>query len=102
MTTEIIGYTQGSCVPCSGTGLRDADTICPTCGGSGGRVPVYAPDLTVTASPPIVATTQAAPGAETPASTPLADAPQLEAASVAPPPQDASGAALSTEGTATA
>lgn len=27
---------SGTCVPCSGTGLRDQDTLCPTCNGSGG------------------------------------------------------------------
>ena len=27
---------KGTCVPCSGTGLRDEDTLCKTCNGSGG------------------------------------------------------------------
>lgn len=33
---------SGTCVPCSGTGLRDQDTLCPTCNGSGGVVEVKA------------------------------------------------------------
>lgn len=28
---------RGTCVPCSGTGLRDEVTLCPTCDGSGGK-----------------------------------------------------------------
>ena len=44
-------YTEGTCVPCSGTGLRDADTVCPTCDGSGGRVPIPEPGETPAATP---------------------------------------------------
>ena len=35
-------YTAGTCEYCSGTGLRDAETLCPTCDGSGGRLPITA------------------------------------------------------------
>ncbi len=33
----MVDEIQGTCVPCSGTGLRDSVTLCPTCNGSGGR-----------------------------------------------------------------
>ena len=33
-------YTIGTCALCSGSGLRNDDALCPTCDGSGGRVPL--------------------------------------------------------------
>ena len=36
-------YTIGTCALCSGSGLRNDDALCPTCDGSGGRVPLGEP-----------------------------------------------------------
>lgn len=46
MTTE-----RALCVPCSGTGLRDEHTLCPTCGGSGGKSQPADRDPDVVAEP---------------------------------------------------